>query len=62
MDSFGEEQLDWPAKSDVLINLIEHIWDKLESTMRVRPSRPTSLPDITKTVLEERKSYRVYLT
>jgi len=52
MSKFGVEELDWPAQSPDL-NPIEHIWDKLEQRVQARPSRPTSLPDLTNVLLEE---------
>ncbi|KAK3538471.1 hypothetical protein QTP86_003686 [Hemibagrus guttatus] len=36
------------------LNPIEHLWDELERRLRARPSRPTSVPDLTNTLLEER--------
>ncbi|XP_058230181.1 protein kish-B isoform X1 [Hemibagrus wyckioides] len=36
------------------LNLIEHLWDELERRLRARPSRPTSMPDLTNALLEER--------
>ncbi|KAK3538120.1 hypothetical protein QTP70_030160 [Hemibagrus guttatus] len=36
------------------LNLIEHIWDELERRLRARPSHPTSVPDLTNVLLEER--------
>ncbi|KAK3528760.1 hypothetical protein QTP70_011191 [Hemibagrus guttatus] len=53
MSEFGVEELDWPAQSPDL-NPIEHLWDELERRLRARPSRPTSVPDLTNALLEER--------
>uniref|UniRef100_A0A3Q3IJ65 RRM domain-containing protein n=1 Tax=Monopterus albus TaxID=43700 RepID=A0A3Q3IJ65_MONAL len=52
MSEFSVEELDWPAQSPDL-NLIEHLWDKLERRLRSRPSRPTSVSDLTNALLEE---------
>ncbi|KAK3525642.1 hypothetical protein QTP70_002551 [Hemibagrus guttatus] len=52
MSEFGVEELDWPAQSPDL-NLIEHLWDELERRLRARPSRPTSVPDLTNVFLVE---------
>ena len=46
MREFGVDELDWPAQSPDL-NLIEYFCDELEWRLRVRPSRPTSLCDLT---------------
>ncbi|KAK3533163.1 hypothetical protein QTP70_012415 [Hemibagrus guttatus] len=53
MSEFGVEELDWPAQSPDL-NPIEHLWDELERRLRARPSRPTSVPDLTNVLLEDR--------
>ncbi|KAK3553743.1 hypothetical protein QTP70_007604 [Hemibagrus guttatus] len=53
MSEFGVEELDCPAQSPDL-NPIEHLWDELERRLRARPSRPTSVPDLTNVLLEER--------
>ena len=52
MSEFGVEELDWPAQSSDL-NLIKHLWDELEQPLRARPSRPTSVSDLTNALLEE---------
>ena len=46
MSQFGVEELDWPAQSPDL-NPIEHLWDELKWRLRARPSRPTSVSDLT---------------
>ncbi|KAI4880118.1 hypothetical protein NFI96_005083 [Prochilodus magdalenae] len=48
----GVEELDWPAQSPDL-HPIEHLWDGLERRLRARPSRPTSVSDLTHVLLEE---------
>ncbi|KAL0194191.1 hypothetical protein M9458_012487, partial [Cirrhinus mrigala] len=47
MTESGVDELDWPAQSPDL-NPIEHLWDELERRLRARPSRPTSVCDLTK--------------
>ena len=47
----GVEKLDWSAQSPDL-NFIAQLWDELE---RVRPNRPTSVPDRTNTLVAEWK-------
>ncbi|KAK3506768.1 hypothetical protein QTP70_023926 [Hemibagrus guttatus] len=54
MSEFGVEELDWPAQSPDL-NPIEHLWDELERRLRATPSHPTSVPDLTNALLEERQ-------
>uniref|UniRef100_A0AAR2K7Y8 Tc1-like transposase DDE domain-containing protein n=1 Tax=Pygocentrus nattereri TaxID=42514 RepID=A0AAR2K7Y8_PYGNA len=49
---FGMENLDWPAQSPDL-NPIKHFWDELEGRLRARPSRSTSVSDLTNVLLEE---------
>ena len=46
------EELDWSVQSSDL-NPIEHLWDELERRMQARPSRPTSVSDLTYAFLEE---------
>ena len=48
MSKFGVEELDWPTQISDL-NLIEHLCDELER----KPSRPTSVSDLTNALLEE---------
>ena len=45
------EELDWPAQSPDL----KHLWDELESRLRTRPNRPTSVPDFTNDLVAEWK-------
>ncbi|KAI4875415.1 hypothetical protein NFI96_009897 [Prochilodus magdalenae] len=52
MSESGVEELDWPAQSPDL-HPIEHLWDGLERRLRARPSRPTSVSDLTHVLLEE---------
>lgn len=52
MTESGVDELDWPAQSPDL-NPIEHLWDELERRLRARPSRPTSVCDLTNALLEE---------
>ena len=52
MREFGVDELDRPAQSPDL-NPIEHLWDELERRLRARPSRPTSVCDLTNALLEE---------
>jgi len=52
MSEFGVEELDWPAKIPDL-NPIEHLWDESERRLQARPSRPTSVSDLTNALLEE---------
>ncbi|KAK3509537.1 hypothetical protein QTP70_001254, partial [Hemibagrus guttatus] len=53
MSEFGVEELDCPAQCPDL-NPIQHLWDELERRLRARPSRPTSVPDLTNSLVEER--------
>ncbi|KAI4879423.1 hypothetical protein NFI96_002473 [Prochilodus magdalenae] len=52
MSESGVEELDWPAQSPDL-HPIEHLWDGLGWRLRARPSRPTSVSDLTNVLLEE---------
>ncbi|KAI4898844.1 hypothetical protein NFI96_007566 [Prochilodus magdalenae] len=52
MSESGVEEPDWPAQSPDL-HPIEHLWDGLERRLRARPSRPTSVSDLTNVLLEE---------
>jgi hypothetical protein len=38
------------------LNPIEHLWDEMERRLRVRPNRPTSVPNLTNTLLAEWKN------
>jgi hypothetical protein len=51
---FGVEELDWPSQSPDL-NPIEHLCDELEHRPRARPNRPTSVPNLTNTLVVEWK-------
>ncbi|KAK3512687.1 hypothetical protein QTP70_023168, partial [Hemibagrus guttatus] len=55
MSEFGVEELECPAQSPDL-NPIEHLWDELERRLRARPSRPTSVHELTNVLLEERSN------
>jgi len=35
------------------LSLIKHLWDELEQRLRARPSRPTSVSDLTDALLED---------
>ena len=48
----GVEELHWPAQSPDL-NPIKHLWDELETRLRARPNRPTSVPDLTNALVAE---------
>jgi hypothetical protein len=50
----GVEELDWPAQSPDL-NPIEHLWDELESQLRARPNRPTSVHNLINALVAEWK-------
>ncbi|KAL0151306.1 hypothetical protein M9458_053497 [Cirrhinus mrigala] len=52
MTESGVDELDWPTQSPDL-NPIEHLWDELERRLKARPSRPTSVCDLTNALLEE---------
>lgn len=52
MTETGVDELYWPAQSPDL-NPIQPLWDELERRMRARPSRPTSVCDLTNALLEE---------
>ena len=47
------EELDWPAQS-LDLNPIECFWDELEGKLQARLPHPTSVPDLTNKLLEER--------
>jgi hypothetical protein len=53
-DEIGVAELDWPAQSPDL-NPIEHLWDELEHRLRARPHRPTSVSNLTDTLVAEWK-------
>ena len=53
----GVEELNWPAQSPDL-NPIEHLWDELERQLRARPTRPTSVPNLTNALVTEWKQIR----
>jgi len=61
ISEFGVGELDWPAQSPDL-NPIEHLWDKLKRRLRARPSRPTSVPDLTNALLEEWSKIPINIT
>ena len=50
LDNFGVEELDWPPQSPDP-HPIGHLWDEQER--RARPSRPTSVSDLTNALLDE---------
>jgi len=52
LEEFGVEELDWPSLSPDL-NPIEHLWEELECRLQARPSRPTSVPDLTNALFAE---------
>jgi hypothetical protein len=49
------EEFDWPVQSPDL-NPIEQLWDELERQLQARPNRPTSVPDLTNSLVAEWKS------
>ena len=48
------EELDWPAQRPDL-NPIEHLRDEFERRLEARPNHPTSVPDLTNTLVAEWK-------
>ena len=50
----GVDELDWPVQSPDL-NPIGHLWDELERRVRVSPNRPTSVPDVTNSLVADWK-------
>jgi hypothetical protein len=50
----GVEELDWPAQSPDL-NPIEYLWDELDRRLWARPNRPSSVPELTNTLVAEWK-------
>ena len=50
----GVKELDWPVQSPEL-KPIEHLWDELERRLRAMLNRPTSVPDLTNTLVAEWK-------
>ncbi len=51
-DELGVVELDWPAQSFDL-NPIEHLWGEQERILQVKPSRPTSVSDLTNALLDD---------
>ena len=48
------EEVDWAAQISDL-NPIEHLWNELECQLRARLNRPTSVPNLTNTLVAEWK-------
>ena len=48
------EELDWPAQSPDL-NPIENFWNELERSLRARPYRPKSVPNLTNALVAKWK-------
>ena len=48
-----ERVLVWKNLTGLHLNPIEHLWDEFERSLQTRPSRPTSVSDLTNALLEE---------
>ena len=49
------EEMDWPPQSPDL-NLIIHLWDELERRLSSKPHRPTSVAELSTTLMQEWRS------
>ena len=52
LGEFGVKEIDRPTQSPDL-NPIKHLRDELQRRLRARPSRPTSVSDLTNNLLSE---------